>query len=609
MTQAQEERATEAIVQTMEEMDINEAKTETDSLPQPTEKKGMKVLFLSSDTGGGHRASAESLARQFQLLYPGSTYDLLDVVEKDGVAPYNSLVGYYKHLSSHPVQWKLVYSVSNSRAFEMIADAHLKLMCERAVRRRIKGYDPDVVISVHPLMCNVPVLSCKKISNETGKHLPMFTVVTDLGSAHCLWFANGVEKMYVGSDQIYDLAKNRGRVPDEKLVKIGLPIRHDFAEQAEKLGDRMSSDGKNYQRSVQEELGLPLFEGDDYKTILVMGGGEGNGSMSNIVDALYCELVSQGINSQILVVCGRNEELKTEIDDRNWNDVIARWVKAKDRQSSSRTSRLGFRTIRECVGVAPAAIANPGCIETSVMPNSLRRILSSSSVGQAVFQNVGGSTMHGDDGGEEEKKCDNIGSGLIENKSIELDEQGQPVVGEGDIGMSLSPTAGEEAVSGKSSPVGSIDLSECNGNHFPGQVKVVGLGFVTRMAEYMVATDVLVSKAGPGTISEAAALSLPVMLTSYLPGQEEGNVDYVVDNHFGSFCSDKDPNGIGEELCMWLSDTEKMTALSVAAKSAGAPHAARDIAKDIGERALKWLQINEKNAAVEDAKAEQKADQ
>ena len=31
-----------------------------------------------------------------------------------------------------------------------------------------------------------------------------------------------------------------------------------------------------------------------------------------------------------------------------------------------------------------------------------------------------------------------------------------------------------------------------------GDVKVVGLGFVTKMAEYMVAADILVSKAGPG---------------------------------------------------------------------------------------------------------------
>ena len=42
---------------------------------------------------------------------------------------------------------------------------------------------------------------------------------------------------------------------------------------------------------------------------------------------------------------------------------------------------------------------------------------------------------------------------------------------------------------------------------------VVPLGFVTNMAEYMVASDVLVSKAGPGTIAEAAAVGLPVMMT------------------------------------------------------------------------------------------------
>lgn len=45
------------------------------------------------------------------------------------------------------------------------------------------------------------------------------------------------------------------------------------------------------------------------------------------------------------------------------------------------------------------------------------------------------------------------------------------------------------------------------------------------MAEYMVAADILVTKAGPGTIAEAAAVGLPIMVTSHLPGQEAGNVD------------------------------------------------------------------------------------
>jgi 1,2-diacylglycerol 3-beta-galactosyltransferase len=593
MTLAQLEGASEAILRTMNDTDALDVKPESESVPDPQDKKGLKVLFLSSDTGGGHRASAESLARQFQLLYPGSTYDLLDVVEKDGVPPYNSLVGYYKHLSAHPAQWKLVYSVSNSRAFEMLADAHLKLMCERAVRRRIKGYDPDVVVSVHPLMCNVPVLSCKKISNETGKHLPMFTVVTDLGSAHCLWFANGVEKLFVGSDQIRDLAKRRGKVPEEKIIKIGLPIRHDFAEQSEKLGDRMSPSGKEYQRSVQKELELPYTEGD-FKTILVMGGGEGIGSLSNIVDALYCELVSQGIDSQVLVVCGRNEKLKKSIDERNWNEVISRWVRAKDQKT--KTPR--FR-IRDCVTADAAGVATVGCVETtSYVGSSLRRILSTSSIGAAVSIALPRSHSH-NEAIDEEKKFD-TGNDDAESNSIEVNANGKE--------MSIND---EHVASGKSSPTAeaSMDLRECNGNHFPGQVKVVGLGFVTKMAEYMVAADVLVSKAGPGTITEAAALSLPIMLTSYLPGQEEGNVDFVVDNDFGAFCSDKDPNGIAEELCMWLLDPQKMTTLSQAAKSIGAPYAARDIAKEIGDRALKWREVNEKNVSASEAVKEQEGEE
>ena len=36
---------------------------EVDVCP-PVVSKGLKVLFLSADTGGGHRASAESLANQ-----------------------------------------------------------------------------------------------------------------------------------------------------------------------------------------------------------------------------------------------------------------------------------------------------------------------------------------------------------------------------------------------------------------------------------------------------------------------------------------------------------------------------------------------------------------
>lgn len=523
-------------------------------LQQETEgqRSGLKVLFLSSDTGGGHRASAESLGKQFQLIFPGTTFDLLDIMEKDGIPPYNSLVSAYKHLSAHPSQWKLIYTLTNTKASEMLYDAQMKLMCERAMRKSIKSYDPDVVVSVHPMMTNVPILACSKISNETGKHLPMFTVVTDLGSAHSLWFANGVEKMFVGSEQVKKLAQERGKVPDEKIVLVGLPIRHDFAVQAENLGDRSSPQGKAYQKLVRQELELPYY---DRRTILVMGGGEGVGSLSNIVEALYVELVAQGIDALILVICGRNEKLKQSLDSRNWDDVFQRWRAAKERNGIW-NSQLNF------ADACGDPMSTAGCIETGTVSGSIRRMLSSGSL-----------------------KLSNAMSMPARQKELAEEKKAADTINEHEVS---EPATHRVLKSGRS-----LEGQE------PGKVTVIGLGFITRMAEYMVAADVLVSKAGPGTISEAAALSLPVMLTSFLPGQEEGNVDYVIDGGFGAYCSDSDPIGIAEEVCMWLLDETKLRNLSLAAKAKGAPHAARDIAKMIGESTLKWRELNEEHANPE----------
>ena len=549
---------------------------------QQQQHRGLKILFLSSDTGGGHRASAESLGKQFEMLFPGSTYDLLDVVEKDGVPPYNSLVSYYKHLSAHPSQWKLVYSFSNSRAFEMLADAHLKLMCERAVRKSIQSYNPDVVISVHPLMTNVPVLSCSKIGNETGRHLPIFTVVTDLGSAHCLWFANGVEKMFVGSDQVKELAKVRGKVAEEKLVMAGLPIRHDFAVQAEKLGDRMSEAGQAYQKHVrQEELGLPVT---DRKTILVMGGGEGVGSLSNIINALYVELYSQGIDALILVVCGRNQKLKNALDNRDWKEVVRRWTAAKHRAGLS-------APIISMDDVCGSNLPTPGCMEGGTVTGSIRRMLSkgSLSIGNAMSMPF----PDDEEGASSANAAAVVADAAASNPAVSNTATDEKKLQ--DDGEAAAATAAAEATAQLEQTI--LEASKDDANQdagiTPGNVKVVGLGFVTNMAEYMVAADILVTKAGPGTISEAAALSLPILLTSFLPGQEEGNVDFVVDGGFGAFCSDSDPMGVAEEVCMWLTDDEKRAQLSRAAKAKGAPHAARDIAKMIGDSTLKWIELND----------------
>ena len=63
-------------------------------------------------------------------------------------------------------------------------------------------------------------------------------------------------------------------------------------------------------------------------------------------------------------------------------------------------------------------------------------------------------------------------------------------------------------------------------------------GFVQNMQEIMHASDVIVTKAGPGTICEALACNLPIILSGYVPGQEEGNVAYVEENKVGTLAYD-----------------------------------------------------------------------
>ena len=62
-------------------------------------------------------------------------------------------------------------------------------------------------------------------------------------------------------------------------------------------------------------------------------------------------------------------------------------------------------------------------------------------------------------------------------------------------------------------------------------------GFVQNMPEYLWAADVIVTKAGPGTICEALACELPIVLTGAVPGQEEGNIDFVLDNGVGALAT------------------------------------------------------------------------
>jgi 1,2-diacylglycerol 3-beta-galactosyltransferase len=111
---------------------------------------------------------------------------------------------------------------------------------------------------------------------------------------------------------------------------------------------------------------------------------------------------------------------------------------------------------------------------------------------------------------------------------------------------------------------------------WPAPVRIAG--YVDNMPLWMAAADLVVSKAGPGTIAEALACGLPLILNGFVPGQETGNVAYVEENRVGVYCSD--PAQIASLAASWLEpDNPALAAMSRRARALARPTAALEIAQ------------------------------
>ncbi|CAN0080950.1 unnamed protein product [Scytosiphon promiscuus] len=378
-----------------------------------------KILIIMSDTGGGHRASSQALSAALENLYGDQQIhtDILDIWTEYGRFPFADAVRTYKFLGRRPFLWKLSYDMARFPPTRRWAEILANITCHRSFRKCFEKYDPDLVVSTHPLCHHVPLRVLKRFRKDSGKEIPFVTVVTDLGSAHPTWFDPRGDLTYVPSDVLRKRAQARG-IPKHKLMQFGLPVRDAFWKE--------SSD----KQAVQEKLGLQA----GVRTALIVGGGDGVGKLHDIATKVADRLASDHHPGQVVVVCGTNKKTKEALEAHSW----------------------------------------PG-----------------------------------------------EGSG----------------------------------------------------------VNVRVLGFVSNMDEWMSASDLLVTKAGPGTIAEACTRGLPVILSSFLPGQEAGNVPYVTDNNFGLYRNK--PQEIAHEVSDLLADKDKLEAMGRNARSMGRPHATLDIARSL----------------------------
>jgi 1,2-diacylglycerol 3-beta-galactosyltransferase len=114
-----------------------------------------------------------------------------------------------------------------------------------------------------------------------------------------------------------------------------------------------------------------------------------------------------------------------------------------------------------------------------------------------------------------------------------------------------------------------------------GDGRLTAHGFIDNMADWLRCADLVVGKAGPGTIAEATCCGAPLVLTSYVPGQEKGNAEFVTEAGAGVYAPR--PRQVAAEIVRLRRDPAALEAMRGASVRAGRPDAATDIARFIAD--------------------------
>lgn len=249
--------------------------------------------------------------------------------------PFNGMVRQYRYMQSRPALWYTMYKASAFPPTRFFFNSVQRILAYSGIRACLDEYQPNLIISMHPLCQTVPLQALAAVSRDreaaaaaaaaaarlAGKgppvpaglrgggapahRVPFVTVVTDLGAAHPLWLHRGVDLCFVPSKSFVRAAKGKG-LRDAQLRLHGLPVRQDFAEVR--------------QRGAAARKGLGLYP--DRRTVLIVGGGDGVGKLAEIVQAVGEQLSRSLQPSQMVVVCGRNKRLLRQLREQEWPEKV-----------------------------------------------------------------------------------------------------------------------------------------------------------------------------------------------------------------------------------------------------------------------------------------------
>jgi 1,2-diacylglycerol 3-beta-galactosyltransferase len=257
------------------------------------------IVFLYSDTGGGHRSAAQAIIEAINLEFPGQTTQEMVAVFREYAPPPLSLAPeIYPPLSRMPRVWGMGYHLSDgprrTRLFYQMLWPYIRWGLYRLVRE----HPADLIVSVHQLL-NDPMARAIRAS---GKDIPFATVVTDLVSTHAAWYTNRADLIIVPTSVAFHRALNLG-IHSGRMKVVGLPVADRFCCPS---GDR---------QEIRVRLGWPR----EKPVVLLVGGGEGMGPLEPTARAIDAARLPVAL----VIVAGRNKKLKERLEKNSWQIPVS----------------------------------------------------------------------------------------------------------------------------------------------------------------------------------------------------------------------------------------------------------------------------------------------
>src|SRR5881296_59247 len=258
-----------------------------------------KIHVVFHDGGGGHRNAAVALQTvisqqqrdwQVELIQFQDLTDRLDVLRKlTGMRiqqQYNIMLQKGWTLGSTQLLRVLQLSIR-------IFHRPLVNLLERFWREK----PADLLISVIPHFNRQLSESWNKV--YPGR--PFVTIITDLADFPPRFWIEPVKEQYViaGTEKAADQARAMGHDDAHIFLTSGMILRSDFY-----LEDNSDS------VALRREMGLR----EDLPTAIVLFGGHGSKVMCDITE----KLEAAGLPLQLILICGRNEELAAKLRARPW---------------------------------------------------------------------------------------------------------------------------------------------------------------------------------------------------------------------------------------------------------------------------------------------------